>query len=73
MDGYAIFTHLLSDGTEPVGLDECNGHASEDGDYHYHAGAAGTNAILSCLKAEAGCASEDSDAVCDASARRPRP
>jgi hypothetical protein len=73
MDGYAIFTHLLSDGTEPVGLDECNGHTSEDGDYHYHAGAAGTNAILSCLKAEVGCSSEDPDAVCDASARRPRP
>jgi hypothetical protein len=73
MDGYGIFSHLLSDGTEPVGLDECNGHTSEDSIYHYHAGEAGSNAIVPCLKAEAGCASEDPDAVCDASARRPRP
>ncbi len=73
MDGHAIFTHLLSDGSEPEGLDACNGHSDENGTYHYHAGAAGTNAILSCLKAEVGCASEDTDAVCDASARRPRP
>ncbi len=41
--------------------------------YHYHAGEAGGNAILSCLKAQAGCASEDPDAVCDPSVNaRPR-
>jgi len=31
----------------------------------YHAGEAWAGRILSCLKAQAGCASEDPDAVCD--------
>lgn len=73
MDGYGIFTHLLADGTAPVGLDVCNGHESAELGYHYHAGAAGSNEILPCLKAEAGCALQDPDRACDATARPPRP
>lgn len=73
MDGYGIFSHLLVDGSPPDDLDKCNGHMTDAFGYHYHAGAAGSNAILGCLHAEAGCASEDPDRTCDASIRPPRP
>lgn len=73
MDGYAILTNLLADGTAPKGLDRCNGHEGEDLGYHYHAGEAGSNAILGCLSAEYGCRSDDPTAVCDASAAPARP
>ncbi len=72
MDGYAILSHLMADGSHPTDLDQCNGH-TEDGSYHYHAGAAGSNAILGCLTAQAGCTLDSADGECDASARRPRP
>lgn len=73
MDGYQIFSRTSGDGTVPSDLDACSGHGAAGLDYHYHAGEAGSNAIVSCLMAQAGCASEDPDATCDASARRPRP
>jgi hypothetical protein len=73
MDGYPILSHLLIDGTAPSDLDKCNGHESKDGAYHYHAGEAGSNAILSCLHAEVGCSSEDPELICDATARPARP
>ncbi|UYV37004.1 YHYH protein [Rhodobacteraceae bacterium D3-12] len=73
MDGYSIFAHLLKDGSKPTDLDKCNGHTSESEGYHYHAGAPGSNAILPCLKAEAGCVTGEEGAVCDASKRPPRP
>lgn len=73
MDGYNIFSHLLSGGTAPDDLDKCGGHETDAEVYHYHAGEAGSNAILSCLKAEAGCVSDDPDQICDASARPERP
>jgi hypothetical protein len=75
MDGYAIFSHLLFDGTEPDDLDECNGHETDLTGFHYHAGAPGTNAILGCLRAETGCVSETPDGTCNAAstARPPRP
>lgn len=38
-DGFALFGSLEADGSEPVGLDQCNGHGGEDGTYHYHASA----------------------------------
>lgn len=72
MDGHAILPHLMPDGAAPTGLDQCNGHATENGAYHYHAGAAGSNAILGCLSAQAGCTLDSADGICDASARRPR-
>lgn len=70
MDGYPILSRMISDGTHPSGLDQCNGHVGTDGTYHYHAGAPGSNAILGCLSAQAGCVSSNPDAVCDATARR---
>ncbi len=73
MDGYQIFSRLMASGDVATDLDRCNGHKGEDVAYHYHAGAAGSNAILGCLAAEAGCASEDASAICDASAPPPRP
>ena len=73
MDGYQIYSHQTTSGSEPDDLDSCNGHLSDGLAYHYHAGAAGSNAILGCLKAQAGCVFEDSEAVCDASKRPPRP
>jgi len=36
-------------------------------------GEAGSNAILGCLSAQAGCTLEDAGDTCDASVRRPRP
>ena len=73
LDGYRIFAHHLGDGSDPAGLDRCNGHTVEGMAYHYHAGEPGSNAILGCLSAESGCASEDPGQACDASARRPPP
>jgi hypothetical protein len=73
MDGYAIFSNLLADGTAPEGLDACNGHAGEGLPYHYHAGEAGSNQILGCLAAESGCVLVEGETVCDASRRPPRP
>ncbi|WP_299655210.1 YHYH protein [uncultured Jannaschia sp.] len=67
MDGHMIYPHLLADGTEPTGLDQCNGY-EVDGTYVYHAGAPGSNAILGCLVAQAGCTLNDPEGTCDASA-----
>lgn len=73
MDGYQIFAQNMTDGSTPTRLDRCNGHETDDLDYHYHAGDPGSNAILGCMSAEYGCVSDDPTAVCDATARAPRP
>lgn len=73
MDGHAIFAHLLANGQVPEGLDRCNGHEAEGLPYHYHAGAAASNAILGCHAAETGCTLADRATVCDASRPLPRP
>lgn len=73
MDGYAIFPHRLADGQAPEGLDACYGHEAEGLPYHYHVGSAGSNQILGCLTAEAGCTLGEGRTVCDASVRPPRP
>ena len=70
--GNGIFSQLLLDGSAPDNLDKYNGHEVNENGYHYHAGAAGSNAILACLSAEAGCASEGRNRTCDASAMPPR-
>ncbi len=69
MDGHLIMARQNNDGTVPDDLDECGGHMVDD-TYHYHAGEAGSNAILNCLGAETGCVSSDPEAVCDATATR---
>ncbi len=73
MDGYTIFPHLLADGQTPEALDACNGHEADGLPYHYHAGAAGSNAILGCLTAQSGCTLDSADGTCDASKRKPGP
>lgn len=74
MDGYAIFANKLADGSAPIDLDQCNGHQSDGLDYHYHAGAAGSNQNLGCHAAETGCSNVDGETTCDASRpQRPRP
>lgn len=73
MDGHPIYPHALADGSTPDDLDTCNGHDAEGLGYHYHAGEAGSNAILGCLTAQAGCTFEGGDKVCDATVRPPRP
>ncbi len=65
MDGYLIMARKDKIGQIPDDLDSCGGHVV-GGDYHYHAGAEGSNAILGCLTAEAGCVSSDPEASCDA-------
>ena len=71
MDGVPILSRLLADGTEPQGLDSCNGHVDDTIGYHYHAGEPGSNAILGCLKAEQGCALE-APGRCNASVQQRR-
>jgi YHYH protein len=71
MDGHKIMASVLSNGSKPTDLDRCNGHTATGMGYHYHAGAAGSNAILGCLRAEHGCALTDGAQVCDAAAARP--
>ena len=66
MDGYFIHARLRNDGNLPDDLDQCGGHESEKGAYHYHAGEEGSNAILNCMVAEQGCVSTDADAECNA-------
>lgn len=73
MDGYQIFAQNLVDGSVPTKLDRCNGHEVDDLNYHYHAGAPGSNAILGCMSGETGCHSDDPTATCDATAKPPRP
>ena len=73
MDGHPIVTHLMADGSEPGDLDRCNGHIDAAGAYHYHAGTAGSNAIMACLRAETGCILNDPEASCDATTQRQRP
>jgi hypothetical protein len=73
MDGQAIQPQVLAAGAHPTDLDQCNGHFGEDGTYPYHAGDAGSNAILGCLTAQTGCTLEGEGGACDATARRPRP
>ncbi|MEP3437932.1 MAG: YHYH protein [Hoeflea sp.] len=70
MDGFEIFLHRTASGNIPGELDSCNGHEAEGVDCHYHAGTAGSNAILGCLTAQAGCALAGDDAVCDAPCAR---
>ena len=70
MDGFLILARTLNNGDISTDLDQCGGHETAGLGYHYHAGAQGSNAILSCLKAEYGCVSSTPDAVCDATTSR---
>ncbi len=37
LDGFPLYGLTEADGSQPVGLDEFNGHGDKDGSYHYHA------------------------------------
>ncbi len=67
MDGFLIYAREGFKSEELASLDQCNGRETEGLGYHYVAGEAGSNAILGCLKAQAGCALVDGG-ICDASA-----
>jgi len=61
LDGFAM--HSQSDA---VDLDQCNGHASDKGDYHYHIKETGGNEFLGCYMGEHGCSTNEQNATCDA-------
>ena len=67
MDGRSIYSQATNSEQLPNELDACGGHTLLDGDYHYHAGEQGSNAILTCMTAEVGCVSNSMDEECDAS------
>lgn len=67
MDGRSIYARSTNTDDMPTDLDSCGGHTVDNGDYHYHAGEQGSNAILSCMTAEVGCVSETTGVACDAS------
>ncbi len=52
LDGYAIHSPLDDAEEAEAGLDECNGHTTDDLGYHYHAAHAEENAVLSCFTGE---------------------
>ena len=68
LDGYPILARLAADGNEPGDLDQCRGHDVGGEGYHYHANAAGSNAILPCHTGQTGCSLDSADGTCDASA-----
>lgn len=73
LDGYPLYATLSFDGSAPQDLDACRGHSTAGEGYHYHAGSAGSNAILGCHTGQTGCVLTDPDATCDASAvQRPQ-
>ena len=52
LDGFAIHSPLDEADLAAAGLDECNGHTTDELGYHYHANSAEQNAVLSCLMGE---------------------
>lgn len=49
LDGYAIHAPFTEDVEADAGLDECNGHETEELGYHYHANQVAENAVLTCF------------------------
>lgn len=49
MDGYAIRAPYDASAEAEAGLDECNGHETEELGYHYHANQVEKNAVLTCF------------------------
>ena len=50
LDGFGLFARTDAKGTTAAELDACGGHLDEARGYHYHAGAAGSNRILSAYR-----------------------
>ena len=49
LDGYAIHEPYEADREADAGLDECNGHTTDELGYHYHANQVKDNAVLTCF------------------------
>lgn len=52
LDGYAIHEPFDESVEADAGLDECNGHETEELGYHYHANQVAKNAVLTCFSGE---------------------
>ncbi len=52
LDGFAIHSPLAEADLAAAGLDECNGHTTDELGYHYHANSPELNAVLTCLVGE---------------------
>lgn len=50
LDGYPIHSPLDAEAEATADLDECNGHATDELGYHYHANPADENGVLTCFK-----------------------
>ncbi len=50
MDGYPIHSALSPEEEAAAGLDECNGHTTDELGYHYHANPAEENSVINCFK-----------------------
>ena len=48
LDGYPVHSPF-EEGDAPDDLDECNGHTTEEGGYHYHANPAAENLVIACM------------------------
>lgn len=72
LDGYTIRSRVNADNIEPVDLDSCRGHSTSEIGYHYHAGSAGSNAIIGCHSAQIGCVLDGATTSCDATQNRRR-
>ena len=50
MDGYPLHSPFENDAAlEAAGLDECNGHTTDEAGYHYHANSAEQNQVVECM------------------------
>lgn len=49
MDGYPVYSPYSTEELANVKLDDCNGHTTAAGGYHYHANLAAKNQVIQCL------------------------
>ena len=49
LDGYPIYAPYSEDVEADAGLDQCNGHETEEIGYHYHANQVRENTVLTCF------------------------
>ena len=59
MDGYAVHSPYSTEELATVELDDCNGHTTAAGGYHYHANSAAKNQVIQCLVGQSVASEED--------------
>ena len=59
LDGYPVHSPFTDAQLAKVDLDDCNGHATEDDGYHYHANSAKKNQVIACLKGQTAATDDD--------------